>query len=187
VDSNRGQVKFTAKDLWNLTREDSKWERYELDDGELVEMPLAGARQGLIQATMVTSLGRFLEDKALGVGMSGRVGFELSRECVRASDIAFLSSARLSAVPIPEEGFYSGPPDLAIEVRSPSDTGAEIFRKVSQFLEAGTRLAWVVDPKKKTVTVYHPDGDVEVLHEGDTLVGEPILPGFSMLVAELFV
>jgi Uma2 family endonuclease len=186
MDATTERTKLTAKDLWRLTCEDSKWERYELDDGELIEMPPAGPRHGTVEFKLGHFLGMYLDEHPLGEAMSGDVGFELSSGRVRAPDIAFLSHERLASTPIPEQGFYPGPPDLAIEVRSPDDSVPEILRKLSRFLEAGTRLAWVVDPKKKTVTVYHPDGEVEVLKEGDTLSGEPVLPGFSLPLARLF-
>lgn len=181
------QVKLTAKDLWALTQQDSKWERFELDDGVLIEMVPAGPRHGAVEARLTMLLGVFLEEKPLGMILCGEAGFVLNEERVRAPDIAFISNERLAVSPISDDGFYPGPPDLAIEVRSPNDTRPEILRKISQYFEAGTRLVWEVDPKKRTVTVFRPGAANVVLSEGDTLSGEPVLPGFSLPLAKLFI
>ncbi len=77
-------------------------------------------------------------------------------------------------------------PDLAVEVLSPTDTAAEIAEKVSLYLEAGTRLVWVVDPRRRTVAVHTPDRVARTLVVGDTLDGGDVLPGFVLPLAELF-
>ena len=78
-------------------------------------------------------------------------------------------------------------PDLAVEVLSDSNTKAEIARKRREYFVAGTRLAWIVDPRTRTVEVYtSPDAPDATLDQEQMLNGGTVLPGFSLSLAELF-
>jgi Uma2 family endonuclease len=85
----------------------------------------------------------------------------------------------------PAAPFYEGPPILAIEILSPSDKIGDIADKVATYLEAGT-VVWVVDPDFRRVSVHKPGRIVETFNETQELSGEPELPGFRVLVGELF-
>ena len=114
-------------------------------------------------------------DSTLRMRSSGRV---------RLPDVAFVSFERVpkNAEPIPTLA-----PDLAVEVLSESNTAEEINQKLREYFESGTRLAWIVDPATKSVSVYHgPAEPTRVLSEADHLDGENVLPGFSMPVANAF-
>ena len=101
-----------------------------------------------------------------------------------APDVAFVAKDRLPS-PLPK-GFFVGPPDLAVEVLSPEDRPSGVKAKVRDWLDAGCRLVWLVDPRRQTVEVYQNSGEAKVLRGSDTLSGEPLLPGFSLVVAEIF-
>jgi Uma2 family endonuclease len=113
-------------------------------------------------------------------------GFTLARrpDTVRAPDIAYVSRERYAG-PMPD-GFPELAPDLAVEVRSPSDRPGAVLAKVGDWLSADTALVWVVDPPRETVTVYRADGSVAVLGVADALSGEALLPGFELPLRELF-
>jgi Uma2 family endonuclease len=100
-------------------------------------------------------------------------------------DVAFVSAARL-----PEEDAWDRAvqfaPDFAVEIESPSNTQAELLRKMLLYLTGGSRLVWLVRPKQQTVTVYSPDVPECTLGLTDTLEGGAVLPGFSLPLAELF-
>lgn len=83
-------------------------------------------------------------------------------------------------------GPFPGAPDLAVEILSPSNTPAAIRGKVAEYLVAGTRIMWIVDPDSRTVTVYRSLLVPHVLAEAETLDGEDVVPGFRITVAELF-
>ncbi len=78
------------------------------------------------------------------------------------------------------------PPRLAVEVLSPSDTARQITRKISDYLENGVELVWLIDPEDRTITVYHRDRGQQRFKEGDQLSGGDILPGFTCAVADFF-
>lgn len=87
---------------------------------------------------------------------------------------------------MPLEGFVPFAPDLAVEIVSPNDRAYEIYDKVRQYLEGGTRLVWVVWPRHRSLTVFTSDGTVGELREGDKLDGGDMIPGFGVQVAEIF-
>jgi Uma2 family endonuclease len=105
-------------------------------------------------------------------------------DTVRAPDIAFVTAARLSE-PVPQ-GYFSGPPDLAVEVVSPHDRVSEVEEKVQDWLDAGCREVWVVSPRFRRITVYRSPTDIRVLTAGDVLESAELLPGFSCRVGEVF-
>ena len=84
------------------------------------------------------------------------------------------------------QGFLHGAPDLAVEVLSPSDNPVDVQQKVRDYLEAGSRLVWIVAPQAKAVTVYRADSSARLLREGEDLEGEDVLPGLAIPLAEVF-
>jgi Uma2 family endonuclease len=96
-----------------------------------------------------------------------------------------LNNARLAGRLLPEK-FFPGPPDLAVEILSPSDASVYVQQKVRDYLEAGVRLVWLLVPQSKTATVYRADGSGRLLRERDSLEGEDILPGFSFRLSDLY-
>ena len=78
------------------------------------------------------------------------------------------------------------PPDLAVEVKSPRNSYAELAAKAGMWLSYGSREVWVADPERVTLTVYRPYQEPLVLGEDDTLEGGDLLPGFATPVWQLF-
>jgi Uma2 family endonuclease len=83
-------------------------------------------------------------------------------------------------------GFFPGPPDLAVEILSPSDAAGDVLEKVQDWLNGGCRAVWVVDPQTRTVTVYRTRHEITVLTEAEMLDGATVLPGFEVGVDDLF-
>ena len=98
-------------------------------------------------------------------------------------DVAFISTDQL---PSDRSTASPVPPDLAVEVVSPTDKLYQVEEKAFAYLEAGTQLVWVVKPPSKIVTVYRPETDITVFTRNDTLSGEEVVKGFSCQVAALF-
>ena len=118
--------------------------------------------------------------------MCAQTGFIIHRnpDTVRSSDIAFISAERLPAkVP---QGYFDGAPDLAVEVLSPNDRASEVQGKIRDWLDAGCRAVWIVDPETKSVTIYKSTHDIAVLGATDTLTDAEILPGFNAAISEIF-
>jgi Uma2 family endonuclease len=175
---------YTADDLLRMPERDGV--RYELVDGALKVMAPAGGAHGAIVMELATALNQHVRAHRLGRLFSESTGFLLRRnpDTVCAPDIAFVTASRLpAALPI---GFLQLAPDVAVEVISPSDTVAEVGRKVEEYMQAGVRSIWIVDPSNRTVTVHSPAQGVRILREPDVLDGGDVLPGFRRPVSELF-
>ena len=102
---------------------------------------------------------------------------------VRAPDESFLRADRIPESGLPD-GNIDGPPDFAVEVVSPSDTLYEVDDEIAQYLAAGTRLAWVIDPHRRTVAVHAPGAPVHVLGDADPIDAGDVVPGFRCAVRE---
>jgi Uma2 family endonuclease len=153
----------------------------------VVREPPASFGHGRLAAGILTRLSAFVKEHELGEVVSTETGFLLARDpdTVRAPDVAFVSRETLERVG-DVRGFFPGPPDLAIEVRSPSERPAEVHAKIADYLAAGTRLVWVVDAGPRSVVVYRALLSPRTLLGHDVLDGEEILPGFRLPIAELF-
>ena len=161
-------------------------EHCELIRGELIKMSPTGLEHGRVANRISVRLGLYVEERQLGIVTTAEAGFQISHnpDTVRAPDIAFISAARVPKNPT--AGFFDGPPDLAVEVLSPNDRAGDVLAKIQEWLQAGCRMVWLVDPSTRTVTVYHDRRNAQVLAEKDTISGDDLLPGFLVPVAEFF-
>jgi Uma2 family endonuclease len=175
----------TVEDL--LEMPDEAGVRYELVAGELVEVPGTGGEHNLIAAVIFVSVRAFSRARKLGPVFTDGMCFVLRRhpDLVRIPDVAFVAWDRVPNRKVPG-GYLHLAPDLAVEVVSPYDRANEVYNKVHQYLEAGTRLVWVVWPRYTKITVYEPDKDPRELSAEDYLDGGAVLPGYRVLVADLF-
>ncbi|MGH7543389.1 MAG: Uma2 family endonuclease [Gemmatimonadota bacterium] len=159
--------------------------RMELVRGQVVREPPAGFEHGAIGIDLGAILRQFVKGLELGKVVGADTGFVLFDEppTVRAPDVAFVARDRLTFDP---RRFVPFAPDLAVEIVSPLSTVSEIHGKVMDYLDAGTRAVWVVDPGSRSVTVYRARDDVQWLTGDDDLDGRPVLPGFRLRLSELF-
>jgi Uma2 family endonuclease len=111
--------------------------------------------------------------------------FPASPEKIRRPDVSFIAKERLSK-DLLAHGYIYIAPDLAVEVLSPNDLAYEVDQKVDEYLSAGVRLIWIVNPEKRTVTIHRPSGTVTKLNDQDVVDGEDVLPGFRCPVHEFF-
>jgi len=131
-------------------------------------------------------LGQHIRAHGLGTVMTP-AGFKLAAnpDTVREPDVAFVRQSRIPDAGLPD-GFWPGPPDLAVEINSPGDRRSEIQDKVDDYLALGVRMVWVVDPKRETVTVHVPGTPPATLSGEDALEGRDVVPGFSCTAGRIF-
>jgi Uma2 family endonuclease len=175
---------MTAGELLRMPDDGS---RYELVRGELRKMTPAGSAHGRVAMNVGTALNNHVKAHDLGAVYAAETGFVLSKDpdTVRAPDVAFVGRTRLEAVG-EVEGFWPEAPDLAVEVVSPGDTYAEVEEKVFDWLAAGTKMVVVVNPRKRTATVYRSSTDIIALAEDAVLDAGDVVPGLKLPLREVF-
>lgn len=141
---------MTAEELLNLPDDDL---RHELINGELITMPPPGFPHGRVAMRLGAPLAQFVLDHELGE-VFDYSGFQLTvnPDTVLGPDISFISKQRLTEME-EVEGYWQGPPDLAVEVLSPGDRPGKVNKKISRWLESGTKQVWIVDRKHRKLTV----------------------------------
>lgn len=153
--------------------------KVELVRGVLLVQELPGPIHGHVAAELTSRLREFVRGKVLG-HVFGEAGFRLTREpdTVRGADLAFVSLERMPE--IPRRGYPDLAPDLVVEILSPGDRPGEVLEKVGEWLTAGARLVWLLDPERGQARVFRADGTVTLLSHDDALDGEEVLPGFTL-------
>ena len=122
-----------------------------------------------------------------GEVLVGEAGVRLRRnpDTTVGVDVAYISPQTADADPH-DDRFLEGIPVLVAEILSASDNHEEVSEKTTSYLDAGVKLAWVVDPRFRTVTVYRADAEPELFNVTQTITAEPHLPGFRVAVQEIF-
>lgn len=162
--------------------------RFELVQGDLLMMSPASPVQGRYAERLSRVLGAYVDQHGLGEVYVSEPAFRLRGEpdtIIRVPDVAFV---RVEQIPPAEdeEGFWSIAPDLAVEIISPTEGASGIEGKVHDYLDAGTRLVWLVYPRKKRVQEYKATGQHRIYHEDESLDGGEVIPGFAYALRDLF-
>jgi len=171
----------TVEDLVRMPEDGYK---YELVDGA-IEVSPGGMRHAKVGGKIFYLLKRTADRTGEGEVYGPDVGLTLPNGNVRSPDVCYVRREKLPGGESPE-GFGEVVPDLVVEVLSPGDRMRQVAGKIGEFLDAGTPLVWLVDPKSRTVTIYRSLSDTKHLTENDTIDAEPVLPGFSVRVSEFF-
>ena len=173
----------TADDLLAL---ETSGKSTELVRGRLIVREPPGTYHGHVQGILHVLVGSYVRTHALGAVFGQDTGFKIASDpdTVRAPDLAFVDRTRVAQ--IPRRGYAALAPDLVAEILSPEDRPGEVLTKVGEWLEAGVRLAWVIDPDRRVATVYRADGSMRTVSPDADIDGEAVLPGFSFRLSELF-
>ena len=175
---------LTAEDLLRL---DSKGVKGELIRGEFCETVSAGAEHGEIAVSFIYELGKFVKPRRLGRILGTNVGVLLERDpdTVREPDVMFISAERMPLTVRPD-GYCEVIPDIAVEIESFSDSIAEVNDKARMWHSYGVPLVWATYTNPRSIDVHRADGSIITLYEDDILDGGEILPGFAVLVRDIF-
>ena len=173
---------ITAEELYSSPQR----ERHELVRGALLLHEPPGGSHGRIAVRIAHLLHTHVERYRLGTVLV-ESGYVLRRgpDTVRGPDVSFVSAARLLPERIPDQ-FIDIAPDLAVEVLSPEDRARDVEDRVADYLTAGTRCVWLVDPRRREIIVRRAAGADAILRVDDELDGSDAVPGFRCGVAEVF-
>lgn len=178
--------KMTAEEFFDWANRPENADRmYELDRGEVVEVPPPKKGHGFLNWVVIKLLTEYLTRRGSGFLLTNDTGIVVERnpDTLRGADVMLFLRQ-----PVPEDlrpNYVQDVPDLIVEVLSENDRPSRVTRRVGQYLRRGVPLVWVIDPEDHTLTAYRPT-DFTVLDESDELTGHGVLPDFSCRVADLF-
>lgn len=169
-----------------LERIDIPGKSTELVRGRLVVSEPPGTFHGKLAGRLLLRVGAFVEARRLGEVFGQDTGFRIASnpDTVRAPDLAFLGHERLSR--IARRGYAAIAPDLIAEILSPDDRPGDVRAKIAEWLSAGVRLAWELDPDRRIARAHRPDGGISIVGADGALDGEAVLPGFRCELKDLY-
>lgn len=169
-----------------LERMGERGHLFELVRGELVPVNPPGGEHGALAVALAAELWTFVKERGLG-RVYTESGFVLARgpDTVRGPDVSFVSRGREATAGL-RRGFLQAAPDLAVEIWSPDNSMPALRAKAREYLAAGTRCVWLIDPRRRIAEAHTPDHPVTSLTADDTLDGGDVLPGLNLPLTRLF-
>ena len=156
-------------------------------EGDLLLMPPTGGDTGESNAQLEMQLREWAKSNGTGTTFDSSTGFKLPNTAVRSPDASWMLRARLDQLTAEErKKFIPACPDFVVELRSPSDTMADLHAKLREYMANGARLGWLLDPETRRVFVYRPDAPVEQLDDPATVEGDPVLPDLVLDLREVW-
>lgn len=176
----------TTATIQDVLRLANAGHRYELVNGQLVEMPPTGFEHGAVERRIGRLLGDFADAHHLGEVVVGEVLFQLDSagRLARAADVAFVRRERLPRGPA-ASGVFIGAPNLVVEIASPGNSASEFQQEIDGWLDHGAQIVLAVYPEHRSVVIWRQNGAV-ICHANDDLTLDPVLPGFHCKVDEFF-
>jgi Uma2 family endonuclease len=155
--------------------------------GELILMPPTGTETGRRNFDLLYQLGAWFRQTGIGICFTNDTGFTLPNGAIRSPDAAWIKREKWdSLTKHQKERFAALCPDFVVELGSPSDILSEVRNKMVEYMENGAVLGWLIDPFKRQVYVYRPNEEVVVLDNPETVSADPLLPGFTLNLTELW-
>ncbi|OLP15420.1 hypothetical protein BST81_26450 [Leptolyngbya sp. 'hensonii'] len=155
--------------------------------GELLVMSPTGSEGGSYSAELTIDIGIWNRQANLGRVFDSSTGFRLPNGAIRAPDAAWVEQSCWKALtPQERQGFAPLCPDFVLELMSPTDRLEDLQAKMQEYLDNGSRLGWLIDPKTRQVEIYRPGRSVEILDQPAELSGETVLPGFVLDLHRIF-
>ncbi|NJL47845.1 MAG: Uma2 family endonuclease [Leptolyngbyaceae cyanobacterium SM2_5_2] len=171
---------LTVKDLESLQAQHPDY-RLELVDGKVIVMSPSGYESDEVAFRVGGKLWNWVEPRQLGRVTGSSAGFSLAN--TRAPDVSFIRAERLPRAP---RGYATIPPDLMVEVKSPTDSLDELRSRIHEFLAQGTVVGLLVNPEDRTIEIHRLNQTPEQLQDGDILKVADLLPGWEVPVSELW-
>jgi Uma2 family endonuclease len=182
-----GVTKMTAEQFEQVCRKYRKLRLELTSSGELIVMPPTGGLTSTRTADLTYQLMAWTRKDATGICLSETGGFILPNNAIRSPDASWIRRERWDSLSQQQkERFLPFAPDFLVELRSRTDRLPVLLGKMEEYIANGASLGWLIDPSTRRVYVYRPDDEVVVLENPETVLGEPLLPGFTLNVTELW-
>jgi Uma2 family endonuclease len=179
--------KMTNHEFFTFCQLNPEWHMECTSTGDLIIMLPTGGWTGTRNFTLIGLFSRWVETDGTGLGFDSSTGFVLPNGAKRSPDLAWVIRARWEALTAEEqEEFPPLCPDFVVELRSRSDDLATLQAKMQEYMANGAQLGWLIDPQEKKVYIYRPNAEVSCLDNPLTISGEPLLPGLTLNVQQLW-
>ncbi|MDP8924564.1 MAG: Uma2 family endonuclease [Chloroflexota bacterium] len=180
-------IRLSDDDLFALCALNRELRIERTAEGDLLLMPPTGAETGDSNAEIGMQLRVWAKRDGTGTTFDSSTGFLLPNGAMRSPDASWMPRPRLNQMTREQrKKFIPACPDFVLELRSPSDTMADLHAKLREYIANGARLGWLLDPETRRVHVYRPDAPVEQLDDPATVGGDPVLPGFVLDLREVW-
>lgn len=154
---------------------------------ELIVMSPTSIKTGRRNSRLGARLDGWAEADGTGYAFDSSTMYTLPNGAKRSPDASWIRRERVDVLDEDEQDRFAHiVPDFVVELRSKSDSLRRLRAKMEEYIANGVRLGWLIDPRTRTVYVYRPSQPAEELHDPATLSGEPVLPGFTLNVAEIW-
>ena len=154
---------------------------------ELIVMPPAFPISGMRNGAISGQVYNWSKQDGTGIGFDSSAGFTFPNGAMRSPDASWIARDRWDALAEDELNKFSHiSPDFVVELRSHSDVLTMLQDKMAEYTENGVRLGWLIDPFRRQVHVYRPGQAVEILDDPETVSGDPVLPGFTLNLLEIW-
>ena len=178
---NFNTVNFTDEQFYQLCQKNSDLKFERTSTGELIIMPPVGGESGNREAEFIIDLGIWNRQTGLGYTFSSSTIFKLPNGSDRSPDAAWIKKERWEALtPEQKRKFPPIAPDFVIELRSATDDLKTLRQKMQEYIDAGVKLGWLINPQQQQIEIYRLGKDAELRDLPTELLGEEILPGFSL-------
>lgn len=184
----RPAIEMTDDEFFALCQlnRDLRFER--TSQGDIIIMPPTGAATGVRNADITAQLGNWAKQNGTGVTFDSSTGFTLPNGADRSPDASWIPRSRLTTLTTEQkQKFLPLCPDFVVELLSPSDHLAEVQAKMTEYIENGSQLGWLIDPEMRQIHVYSPRQAVVVLENALEISADPELPGFVLELREIWV
>lgn len=187
IDFDSGPGKMTPDEFWDFCADNRKLRAELTNEGDVIIMPPTGFETSSRNAEITSQLRKWAKTDGSGVATDSNAGFVLPNGATYAPDTAWTSKTRLAGFTDEQrQRFLPECPDFLIELMSPSDSLIELQAKMEEYIENGLRLGWLIDPYRRTVHIYRPDREPEILADPKSVSGENVLPGFELDLTEIW-
>ena len=181
LEINCDSLQMTDEQFFQLCQDnrDLRFERN--SNGDILIMPPTGGETGHRNLKIIQKLANWTDTNQRGIAFDSSTGFKLSNGSDRSPDASWIPLEKWNNLtPQQRQKFLPLCPDFVIELRSPSDSLKTLQNKMKEYLENGTKLGWLINPKAKPVEIYRQGKEVEILDNPTTLSGEDVLPDFVL-------
>ncbi|MCY7377306.1 MAG: Uma2 family endonuclease [Pyrinomonadaceae bacterium] len=179
--------KISDDEFENFCRHNPNMEIELTKEGELVIMPPTGGETGIRNFTLIGIFFNWLEKYKSGVGFDSSTVFKLPNGAKRSPDLAWTTNEKWDALSAEEKKkFPPLCPDFVVELRSPSDSLKNLQNKMTEYIENGAALGWLIDPLQRKVYVYRQNAETEILENPEKVSGAPLLKNFSLKMKKIW-